>query len=70
MFDGCTSLSGDVYLRASNITVNDAYILMFRGCTGMLELHFPKSFEDNETFIAMSGAPKFGATNATVHYDL
>lgn len=69
MFAGCTKLVDTPVLPATTLAYN-CYDDMFDGCSKVTDLHFPKSLENNSEFLAMGGAPKFGATNATVHYDL
>ena len=69
MFNGCTSLTAAPVLPAT-VIAKTGYALMFYGCTKVTELHYPASIENDETFTGMSGTPWFGATNATVHYDL
>lgn len=36
----------------------------------MKDLHFLKSLENDSNFLALDGFQNFGATTATVHYDL
>lgn len=45
-------------------------IQMFENCPKIASLHFPKPLESNAAFLALEDAPKFGATNAAVCYDL
>ena len=69
MFSGCTSLTQAPALPATTLAGN-CYNSMFSVCTNIAELHYPASVQNDSTFTGMSGSPWFGATNATVHYDL
>ena len=69
MFGGCTSLTQAPALPAT-ILANYCYYDMFDGCTKVTELHYPASIQNDSTFTGITGTPWFGATNATVHYDL
>ena len=69
MFANCSNLISVIKLLATDINY-DCYWFMFYNCLNITELHYPKSLENNSTFTSMSGSPKFGATNATVYYDL
>ena len=69
MFYGCTSLTQAPALPATTLASN-CYNSMFRDCTKVTELHYSASMQNNSTFTGMTGSPWFGATNATVHYDL
>lgn len=71
-FSGCTQLSAAPRFFSTKFDANsqDCYSGMFDGCSLLKDLHFPKSLENDETFLAINGSPNFGATNATVHYDL
>ena len=69
MFEDCTSLTKAPALPATTLA-NNCYFYMFGDCTKVAELHYPASIENDSTFTGMSGTPWFGATNATVHYDL
>ena len=69
MFSGCTSLTQAPALPATTLAGN-CYYYMFSGCAKVTELHYPASIENDETFTGMTGSPWFGATNATVHYNL
>ena len=69
MFGGCTSLTKAPALPATTLARN-CYIYMFNKCTKVTELHYPASIQNASTFTGMTGSPWFGATNATVHYDL
>ena len=69
MFSGCSSLTQAPALPATTLASN-CYSNMFYNCSKVTELHYPASIENNSTFTGMYGTPWFGATNATVHYDL
>ena len=69
MFNLCSSLVNAPQLPATTLA-NNCYKWMFQSCTKVAELHYPASIENDSTFKGMSGSPKFGATNATVIYDL
>ena len=69
MFSGCTSLKSAPKLPATTLA-NNCYNSMFKGCTKIIELHYPKSIENDSTFKNLDGSPNFGAINAKVHYDL
>ena len=69
MFNGCSGLTQAPALPATTLA-NSCYRYMFSSCTKVTELHYPASIQNNSTFTGMSGTPWFGATNATVHYDL
>ena len=69
MFYSCTSLTQAPALPATTLDYN-CYYNMFYSCSKVTELHYPASIQNNSTFTEMSGTPWFGATNATVHYDL
>lgn len=69
MFSGCSKLKGSINLPATTIT-KDCYIFMFSICTSLNEIHYPSIIENDLLFKAMTFSPKFGATNATIHYDL
>ena len=69
MFSGCSSLTQAPTLPATELAIN-CYEYMFYNCTKVTELHYPVSIQHNSTFTGMYGTPWFGATNATVHYDL
>jgi len=43
---------------------------MFNNDLNVKELHYAKSMQTDEMFIATPGSPWFGATNATIYYDL
>ena len=69
MFNGCNNLTQAPALPATTLA-GDCYSSMFYSCDKVTELHYPASIENDETFTGMTGSPWFGATNATVHYDL
>ena len=69
MFSNCSNLTQAPELPATALATN-CYYSMFNSCTKVTELHYPASIQNDSTFTGMSGSPKFGATNATVHYDL
>ena len=69
MFNNCTSLTTapKIYLK---IVKANSFSNMFNNCTNITELHYSKELENNSKFIEFTGSPWFGATNATVYYDL
>ena len=69
MFFNCKSLINAPKLPATTLAKN-SYFNMFYNCSKITELHYQASMETNSTFTSMSGAPKFGAENASVIYDL
>lgn len=72
MFNDCTSLSGSVNLPATNMEnfyIYGCYTYMFKN-TQISEIHYPVSIMNNEQFKRATGSPWFGATNATIFYDL
>ena len=69
MFSRCTNLALVPELPATALA-NYCYLFMFNNCSNITEIHYPKSFENDSTFTSMYGSPQFGATNATVYYDL
>ena len=69
MFKGCTALTQAPALPATTLA-SGCYSSMFYYCTKVTELHYPASIQNDSTFTGMPGSPWFGATNATVHYDL
>ena len=69
LFKDCTSLTSVIELPATTLDY-ECYMQMFENCSNITEIHYPKSIENNSTFTSMPNAPKFGATNATVYYDL
>ena len=69
MFYNCTSLTAAPELPATTLE-NSCYSSMFSGCTQVNELHYASSVQTDTMFTSMTGTPWFGATNATVYYDL
>ena len=69
MFRDCSSLTQAPALPATTLASN-CYNYMFNSCANITELHYPASVQNDSTFTGMTGSPWFGATNATVHYDL
>ena len=69
MFSNCTSLTQAPALPATTLA-SSCYQYMFNNCTKVTELHYPASVQNDSKFTGMTGSPWFGATNATVHYDL
>ncbi len=69
MFSGCTSLTTAPELPATTLA-SYCYARMFTNCLKVSELHYAASVETDATFTGMTGTPWFGATNATVYYDL
>ena len=69
MFTNCNELTLVPKLPATNLDTN-CYNDIFMYSLKITELHYPSSIENDPTFTSMSGSPKFGATNATVYYDL
>ena len=69
MFSGCSNLTSAPDLPATTLA-GSCYRYMFSSCLKVTELHYPASIQNDSTFTGMSGSPWFGATNATVHYDL
>ena len=72
-FSGCVSLTNISFPSLTNVQTNSfgtgTYSYCFRDCTALTEIHFRA---DAQTAIeAMTGyADKFGATNATIYFDL
>ena len=69
MFASCSNLILGIKLPATDIT-GGCYENMFQYCLNISELHYPKSIENDSTFKSIYNSPYFGATNATVYYDL
>ena len=71
MFVHCSSITSDAYLPAMDFSYN-SYMNMFSECSSLTAIHFPKAFQDDETILKKAGsdAPWFGATTATIYYDL
>ena len=63
-FRGCTGITGSISFpeltSIGSSGLNDA----FQGCTGITELHFRSDMQST------IGSNKYGATNATVYFDL
>ena len=65
-FFGCSSLKTLSFPKATNIKM---YATPFSGCTALTEIHFRADMQ--ATVEALSGyASKWGATNATIYFDL
>ena len=69
MFYGCINLVSAPRLPATTLA-DSCYYSMFYNCSNISGLHYSKSIENNSTFTSMYDSPWFGATNATVYYDL
>ena len=69
MFNYCTGLVSAPELPATTLA-SACYNSMFYNCSNISELHYPASLENDSTFKSMYGSPWFGATNATIYYDL
>ena len=69
MFWQCILLTNTFQLPATTLA-RACYFMMFKQCDFISELHYPKIIKDNEIFISITDSPQFGATNATVYYDL
>lgn len=72
-FTGCTSLSTISFPSLVNVGTNifgtADNVLTFRNCTNLTEIHFRTDMKD--TIEAMYGYDSnFGATNATIYFDL
>ena len=76
MFGNCTSLTKAPNLPSidpNNGTIAQdllSYENMFIFCKSIKEIHYPKTLQNSESFLSWEGAPYFGATNATIYYDL
>lgn len=70
MFFGCTALSKVSFPALTSTTdLGSSSGWMFNSCTALTEIHFRADMED--TITALAGyADKWGATNATVYFDL
>ena len=68
-FQGCTGITGNVsFPELSSISGYGLYNT-FEGCSGITEIHFRADAQS--TVEAASGySSKFGATNATIYFDL
>ena len=69
MFYNCTSLTSNIILPATSIATG-SYSYMFYICLKISELHYPVNIQNDVKFTVMADSPNFGATNATVYYDL
>lgn len=81
MFSGCTELryilsefSTESFceypcLRATQLNIG-CYEDMFENCLKLEVIHYATEVQDNTVFKNIKDSPKFGATNATVYYDL
>lgn len=71
MFSYCNSLSSVPKFSYTSLA-NNCYNNMFDKCSLLTAIHFPKAFQDDETILKIAGsdAPWFGATSATIYYDL
>lgn len=68
-FVGCVSLTTMSFPKLINIDNNSAFDYMFSECTQIEEIHFRADMQT--TIEAMDGySSKFGASNATVYFDL
>ena len=68
-FSGCTGITGSVsFPKLTSIGTRGLYYA-FDGCTGITEIHF--SADAQSTVEATGGyETKFGASNATIYFDL
>lgn len=71
MFFECNNLT-KAYLYFSDFSDNYNYSLdqMLYGTRNLKEIHYKLSLQNNSEFLSISGSPYFGATNATVYFDL
>ena len=68
-FYGCTSITGSVSFPKLTSVGNNGLYNPFSGCTGITEIHFRSDAQS--TVEAASGySSKFGASNATIYFDL
>lgn len=70
MFSGCTALTTISFPSLVRIVTGDIYVkYMFSGCPNLTEIHFR---EDAQSAIEATEAYQsmFGATNATIYFDL
>ena len=70
MFNSCSLLKSVINIRCSDIVTSDNYAAfdqMFVKCSN-IEIHYLKDSE--EEFGHFADAPTFGASNATIYYDL
>lgn len=73
IFDGCTSLTTISFLSLTSVDSTGfgkfSYNYAFKDCTALTEIHFLEFMQ--ATIEAMDGyADKWGATNATIYFDL
>ena len=69
MFQYCKSLTSISFPSLTRIEGTTPMISMFSGCTNLLEIHFRADIQT--TIEALSEySNKFGATNATIYFDL
>jgi hypothetical protein len=73
IFSGCTSLETISFPSLTTIPANGfgsaTYSYAFRNCTALTEIHFRADMQ--ATIEAMTGySTKWGATNATIYFDL
>lgn len=69
MFGSCTALTSISFPSLINIEYSNAFGTMFSNCKNLLEIHFRSDMQ--ATIEAMTGYDtKFGATNATIYFDL
>lgn len=71
-FSGCISLENISFPSLTTVKTNsfgESYAYAFNGCTKLLEIHFRADAQ--AAIEAMTGyADKWGATNATIYFDL
>ena len=68
-FSGCTGLQSISFPSLTTITKSNVFVDAFNGCTGLTEIHFKASIQS--TIEAQTGySSKWGATNATIYFDL
>lgn len=69
-FQGCTSLTTISFPKLATISSNDPFTrYMFYGCTNLTEIHFKASVSSVVQNLA-GYSTKFGASNATIYFDL
>ena len=68
-FNGCTGLTSISFPSLTSITGTGSLSLMFNGCTAMTEIHF-KSGMESVVSSTTGYSDKWGATNATIYFDL
>ena len=68
-FRGCTGITGSISFPALTTIGSSGLADAFRVCTGITELHFRA---DAKSIIEAAGgySSKFGASNATIYFDL